>query len=109
MYANFGRAGGIAGVLVYGVLLGLLFRLFVRWSRTSLLWWSWAPFVMLYTAKAEGSIAEPLNHIVKSFVVMLAVIAVLPGWVGLRHARFGRRRTPRPAALAPPLATPTPE
>jgi hypothetical protein len=99
MYANFGRFGGILAVLGYGVLLGLLFRLFTRWARTSVLWWSWAPFVMLHTAKAEGSFAEPLNHIVKSFIVMLVVIAVLPGWVELRRFRFGRRaRVPRPVA-----------
>ena len=101
MYANFGHAAGIAAVLLYGVLLGLLFRLFLRWSRSSVLWWSWAPFVMLHTAKAEGSFAEPLNHIVKSFVVMLVVIAILPGWVALRHFRRGRRAAPRPEPLVP--------
>lgn len=103
MYANFGRFAGVFAVLVYGVLLGLLFRLFVRWSRTSVLWWSWAPFVMLYTAKAEGSVGEPLNHVVKSFVVMLVVIAVLPGWVALRHFRFSRRGARKPAPLESPL------
>jgi hypothetical protein len=102
MYANFGRLGGLAGVFVFGVLLGLLFRLFVAWSRDSILWWSWAPFVMLYTAKAEGSVAEPLNHVTKAFVVMLVVIAVLPGWVALRRFKLRRRR----AAAGAPVAMP---
>ena len=103
MYANFGRAGGIAGVFVIGVLLGLLFRLFVRWSRESVLWWAWAPYVMLYTAKAEGGLAEPMNHVVKSFVVMVAVIMVLPGWVMLRRFRFrGARAASPPRTAAPP-------
>lgn len=103
MYVNYGRTGGLIGVLVVGILLGLLFRLFVRWSRQSVLWWAWAPFVMLYTAKAEGGLAEPMNHVVKSFVVMMIAIMVLPGWVSLRRFRLaglGRRREPAAPAQA---------
>ena len=104
MYANFGRFGGIAGVFAVGVLLGFLFRLFVRWSRESVLWWAWAPYVMLYTAKAEGGLAEPMNHVVKSFLVMMAVIMVLPGWVMLR--RFRLRQRPIARSSARPVAPP---
>lgn len=103
MYANYGRTGAIIGVFVFGVLLGLLFRVFVRWSRESVLWWAWAPYVMLYTAKAEGGFAEPINHVAKSFVIMMAVIMVLPGWVMLRRFRFRKRPAdarPRPDATA---------
>lgn len=105
LYANFGRTGGILGLLVAGLLLGLLFRVFVRWSRESVLWWAWAPYVMLYTAKAEGGLAEPMNHVVKSFVVMVAVIMVLPGWVMLRRFHFrlrARRAGTSPDQLRPP-------
>lgn len=90
MYANFGVLGGILGVLVFGLLLGLAYRLFARWAQDSALWWAWAPFVLLYGAKAEGGLAEPLNHIAKSFVVMIAFIAVVPAWAMLRKVTLRR-------------------
>ena len=108
MYANFGRALGIVGVFVFGLLLGLVFRLFVRWARDSVLWWAWAPYVMLYAAKAEGGLAEPLNHVVKSFVVMMVVIMILPGWVMLRRFRLRAPRAVSPARPATPPELPLP-
>jgi hypothetical protein len=102
LYVNYGRTGGIVGVFVAGLLLGLLFRVFVRWSRQSVLWWAWAPYVMLYAAKAEGGLAEPMNHVVKSFLIMILVIVALPGWVMLRRIRFTR---PKLGGSAAPVAT----
>lgn len=90
MYANFGVFGGLVGIVAFGLLLGLVFRLFARWAQDSAFWWAWAPFVLLYGAKAEGGLAEPLNHIAKSFVVMIAFIAVVPAWAVLRKVTLRR-------------------
>lgn len=97
MYANFGRLGGLASVFMIGLLLGYLYRLFVRWSWQSSLWWAWAPYVMLYTMQAESGLAEALNHVVKSSIVMFAAIATIPAWSMLRR---WRRRPRGPLSTA---------
>lgn len=87
MYANFGRQGGLVAVFILGLMLGLLYRIFVRWSSESPLWWAWAPYVMLYTMQAESGLAEALNHVIKSSLVMFAAIATIPAWSQLRRWR----------------------
>jgi hypothetical protein len=95
MYANFGREGGLVGVFCFGVLLGLVYRAFGRWGIENPLWWAWAPYVMLYTMQAENGIGEAVNHVIKSAVVMVAFMAVVPAWAVLRqwHLRGLFRRT----------------
>ena len=100
MYANYGRNGGILGMLVVGILLGSLFALFVRWARHSVLWWAWLPFVMLTAVSAEGGVGETLNQIVKSGLVMFAVITLVPAWEALRP-KIARRRARARAMLTP--------
>ncbi len=92
MYVNFDRYGGLAGMFVIGLLLGLLYRLFYRWSHDSILWWAWAPYVMLSTMQAESGLAEALNHVVKSSIVMFAAIGLMPAWSMLRRWKRPRRR-----------------
>lgn len=92
MYVNFGRSGGLLGVFVLGYLLGQLYRFFLRWSRESVLWWAWAPYVMLNTMQAESGLGEAFNHVVKSSIVMFAAIAVIPAWSMLRRWRPQARR-----------------
>ena len=98
MYANFGRTGAWLGVFVYGLWIGFVFRFFVQWSRQSPLLWAWVPYVMLWTVTAESGLAETLNQVTKSFVVMLVVTTLVPGWVMLRRWRFGSRRRALPEA-----------
>jgi hypothetical protein len=93
MYVNFGVAFGTVGVFIYGLFIGWLFSLFVRWSRASQLWWAWAPYLLYSSLSAEGGLGETLNQITKSAVVMFAVIAVAPGWSQLR----ARGRSQRPS------------
>ena len=84
MYANFGYWGGLFGVFVFGALIGGVYRVFLRLGRRSPLWWAWAPYVLLYSTKAENGIAEVTNHLAKSGIVMIAVISLVPAWVMLR-------------------------
>lgn len=105
MYANFGYGGGLAALFVAGILIGLLFRVFLRWSRDSVLWWAWAPFVFLNVTQAETGVSEALNHVVKASIVMVVAISVLPGWSVLRRWRgLSRRGARRPAAPPVPPA-----
>ena len=93
MYANFGYWGSLFGVLVFGALIGLVYRVFLRWGHRSQLWWAWAPYVLLYSTRAENSVAEVTNHVVKSAIIMLAVISFVPAWAMLRRplrARLSR-------------------
>jgi len=85
MYANFGRQGGLIGVLCFGIILGLVYRVFATWAVENPLWWAWAPYVMLYTMQAENGIGEAVNHVVKSSVVMVAFMSVVPAWKTLRR------------------------
>jgi hypothetical protein len=85
MYANFGRTGGLVAMFVFGIALGFVYLWFVRWARASPLWWAWAPYVMLYTMQAENGIGEGVNHVAKSFIVMLAAVYYLPAWRALRR------------------------
>lgn len=111
-YANYGYWGGLFGVFIFGMLVGGVYRVFIRLGRRSRLWWAWAPFVLLYSTRAENSIGEVSNLVVKSAVVMLAVISLVPAWAMLRaplRERLGRalgaRPGPRhsaPAAHRPP-------
>jgi hypothetical protein len=91
MYANFGITGGLIGMLVFGYLLGMLYRVFAVWSEGSQLWWAWAPYVMLYTMQAENGLGEAINHVAKSSIVMMAVVYTVPAWNALR--RWHRRRS----------------
>jgi hypothetical protein len=93
MYANFGHAGGLFAMLLFGVALGLLYRMFAGWAQGSPLWWAWAPYVMLYTMQAENGIGEGVNHVAKSTIVMLAVVYYLPAWRALRRWRPRQRHT----------------
>ena len=91
MYANFGRERAVFAVFVYGIALGSLFAMFVRWSRQSPLWWAWAPMVIFTTISAEMSTTEVFNHITKAFAIMLAVTTVIPSWALLRRWKLQRQ------------------
>lgn len=84
MYANFGSMGGVFGVLAMGILVGCLMRWIAGRARRSALWWAWAPYLLLYAMQAENGVAEEINQIVKAFVAMCIVIAVVPAWRSLR-------------------------
>jgi len=102
MYVNYGLQLGVFAVFVYALLVGWIFSLFVRWSRSSQLWWAWAPYVLFSTLSAEGGLGETLNQLVKSAFVMVIVIAVAPGWSRLwRELRRGRRTNTAVKFLGP--------
>ena len=88
MFANFGRSVGVLATFGFGVLIGGIFALFLRWSRHSILWWAWAPFVLLNATQAENGLAEALNHVTKALIVMFIITYTVPGWSVLRQWRL---------------------
>jgi hypothetical protein len=73
-YANFGRAGGIVFMFVYGLLINWLLVFFlnrsIKWSPTILLW---SPFVFIQVLKVETSFTTTFNAATKGifFVFLL--------------------------------------
>jgi hypothetical protein len=45
---------------------------------------------MLYTMQAENGIGEAVNHVVKSALVMVAFMSVVPAWAVLRQWHLRR-------------------
>ena len=76
MYANFGLEGGILAMLVFGILIGLLYRRLATWAYDNPLWWAWGPFVGLLAMKAEEDLVNILNWIVKSLVILAFIVFV---------------------------------
>jgi hypothetical protein len=87
MYANFGQTGGIIGVFVFAFCLGFIYRRFALLAERSPLWWAWAPYILLYAMMAENGIGEGVNQIVKSMVIMVAVITFIPAWQNMPRLR----------------------
>ena len=96
-YANYGRTGGIFACGMYGLLLGLLLRWAYRvCTRSSVLWCIWVPFVAQGALKAETGLADAVNWVIKSLVVVIAMGLVLPVVhrnVDTRRKRRRARRT----------------
>jgi len=78
MYANFGVIGGIIGTFFYGLLIGLIFSKFANLAHQNVIWWAWAPFILIGAFEAEWNLVDTLNYIVKSSLVMLTVIYFFP-------------------------------
>lgn len=106
MYANFGTGGAIIGCFIYGVFLALLYRMFVRLSRTSPLWWAWAPFILFSTVVAEMGLAEGLNEISKKLLITYVIVMFIPAWAPLRPRKKRALRRlvtpPEPATVPVP-------
>lgn len=97
LYANFGRTWAVAGTFLWGLLLGMIFRAFTRRARSSVVWWAWTPYVFVAAFSAEQGVAEVLNTITKSGIVMWAVVSLAPAWSELRRRARRPRPVPQPA------------
>lgn len=95
MFANFGPLGGVCGVFAIGLLIGWIVARIAARARTSVLWWAWAPYVLLYAMQAENGLGEELNQIVKAVLVAAVIVVTTPAW------RTVRRSTVRAVHLRP--------
>lgn len=97
-YANFGYAGGIIASGFYGLLSGLLLRVFWRRARDHPLWWAFYPFIFFFGLKAEEGMGEIVNWVFKASVVAAAVYFTLPNLraaLSSKAATAKVRRSPR--------------
>ncbi|MCC7417782.1 MAG: hypothetical protein IT176_11645 [Acidobacteria bacterium] len=78
MYANFGRAGGIAATFVYALLLGAGFTFFARRALLNPLWWAVGSVVLLPAVEPGINLEDISNHVVKGAVVLLVLWKLLP-------------------------------
>lgn len=78
MYVNFGSWGGVLMTGLYGIMIGFIFSRFARFAKRNVLWWAWMPSVLLVTLEAEWNLADILNHMTKSFLVMIVIIYCVP-------------------------------
>jgi hypothetical protein len=78
MYANFGRAGGIVAVFVYGLAMGRMFLFFAERARKNPLWWAAASTVLLPGVEPGFNLEDIANHVVKAAVLFLILWKTIP-------------------------------
>lgn len=79
MYANFAFWGGIAATLIYGCLMGWLFRLFADRAVQNPLWWAAAATILLPGVEPGFNVEDIANHVVKAAAVFIVLWQFLPG------------------------------
>lgn len=84
MYVNFGLYGGIAGMFIYGLGMGWLFRRLARYAAQNPVWWAWGPFLGFWAIKGDEDLMNVLNWISKALLVMLFTVWFTALWSGQR-------------------------
>jgi len=90
MYANYGFMGGLLGTFILALLLGGVFRIFVRWGRTTPLAYAWAPYLLFGAVSAEMGIYEVIGTLGKAS--MLAVFFIFGSQAWRAQLPLGVRR-----------------
>jgi hypothetical protein len=72
-YVNFGGAGGMAFMFLFGLLLNFLYRTFAGWSYSNYFFLYAMPIVFLQAIKAETESLTVFNHLSKSMIVIIAI------------------------------------
>jgi hypothetical protein len=106
MYANFGRAGGIVAVFVYGLAMGRVFLFFAERARKNPLWWAAASTVLLPGVEPGFNLEDIANHVVKAAVLFLILWKAIPALrdllaVPVADQGHAVRSTFPPGGLAP--------
>jgi hypothetical protein len=88
LYANFGVAGGIIGMGVFGFIIGVLYRILSDKAVFHPVWYAWGPFTGFFVMKAEEGLMEIMTWMIKSGVVMLLVILLFERFATYRKNRL---------------------
>lgn len=78
MYANFGYLGGIVSTLIYGLIIGFVFRLFADRARRNPLWWAASSMVLLPSVEPGFNVEDIANHVVKAAGLLFILWKVFP-------------------------------
>jgi hypothetical protein len=113
-YANFGRLGGIAGMLVFGLAFSSFYTFCLRCSVLHPTFLFWIPLIFYQAIKAETELVTVLNQVVKGSVVAFGLhwlidikgsAVMLPERQAPRRKAAGRKRM----QSGGPAATPSPQ
>jgi hypothetical protein len=102
-YANFGRAGGVALMLGFGLAFAGFYGLCLRWTVSHPTFLFWLPLIFYQAIKAETEFVTVLNQLTKGSVVAFALhwLMDVKGFAALLRreggAPGGRRRVRRQA------------
>jgi hypothetical protein len=99
MYANYGFIGGLFGTFVLAFVLGTVFRIFVRWGRTTPLAYVWAPYLLFGALSAEMGIFEVIGTLGKTATIATLIIFGTRTWRNLLPLRTRRLLSPSESAV----------
>lgn len=77
-YAAFGKSGGLAATLIYGLLFGMAFGGVQRLSHRSVLWWCLAAMTFVVAVKAEDTVGNAMNWAARAALVLWGVMFFTP-------------------------------
>jgi hypothetical protein len=69
-YGNFDNLGGILFMGVWGLFLGLIWRILIKKAQSNYLFFAFLPIIFLQVVKAETELSVVLNHLVKAAIVV---------------------------------------
>ena len=97
MYANYGYLGGLFGTFAVALLLGFVFRIFVRWGRATPFAFAWAPYLFFGAISAEMGIFEVIGTLGKASVIAVVFIWGTGPWRAQLPSRIRRAHAPVPS------------
>jgi hypothetical protein len=75
-YANFGKPGAVIFMLFYGLIIGYVFFLFLRYSSTAPTVILWLPMVFYQVLAVESDLFKVLNSLTKGSILVLLAFLV---------------------------------
>jgi len=90
-YINFGRTGSFVMLFVFGALVALLLRIFIRrYVLSDPINIIWIPFMLSYLIRADNDFYIFLNCLTKGFLIFLAVNYIRHQWLGATKTKLVR-------------------
>lgn len=91
-YGNYGKAGAVLFLLIYGAAISLILRAYWLWAARHPIGIFWIPLLFLHTVKAETDFVVVLNYLVKALVVTIATVWYAERMLGAAPAPTGVAR-----------------
>jgi hypothetical protein len=88
-YVNFGKAGTVVAMFLFGLFAAWLKRLFVVcFVNTNPINLIWLPFIFAYFIRPGNEFYMVFNHIIKSIVILVIVFLALYPALGIKQRRL---------------------
>lgn len=69
-WANFGYMGGLAFMYFVGAFYSYIFKIMSRLIEVHPIYFFFIPYIFIFTIKAEDDLLTPLNHVIKSSLIL---------------------------------------